>query len=78
VGEGFYLAPPGLSQDLAEQSVTGLEVVDQHPARGACGGRQWPEPIREPVLERVVGARVEKPLPDLRLALPAHRVKLFT
>jgi hypothetical protein len=25
------------------------------------------------VLERVVGARVEKPLLDLRLALPAHR-----
>jgi hypothetical protein len=25
------------------------------------------------VLERVVGARVEKPLLDLRLALPAHQ-----
>jgi hypothetical protein len=26
------------------------------------------------VLERVIGARDEKPLPDLRLALPTHRV----
>jgi hypothetical protein len=26
------------------------------------------------VLERVVGARVEKPLLDLRLTLPAHQV----
>src|SRR5665213_870819 len=74
LGEGLDLAPPGLSQDLAEQSVTGLEVVDQHPARGARGGRQRPKPIREPVLERVVGARVEKPLLDLRLALSAHQV----
>ena len=74
VGERLDLALPGLSQDLAEQSVAGLEVVDQHSARGARGGRQRPEPIREPVLERVVGARVEKPLPDLRLALPADRV----
>ena len=73
LGECLDLALPGLSQDLAEQSVTGLEVIDQHSARGARGGRQRPEPIREPVLERVVGARVEKPLPDLRLASPADR-----
>jgi hypothetical protein len=26
------------------------------------------------VLERVVGARLEEPLPDLRLPVPAHRV----
>jgi hypothetical protein len=74
VGEHLDLALPGLAQDLAQQSVTGLEVVDQHPARGARGDRQRPEPIREPVLERVVGARVEKLLLDLRLALPAHQV----
>jgi hypothetical protein len=73
VGEGLHLAPAGLSEDLAEQSVTGPEVVDQHPGRRACGGGQRPEPVREPVLERVVGARVEEPLPDLWLALPAHR-----
>ena len=31
-------------------------------------------PDHEPVLERVVGARVEKPLLDLRFAVPAHQV----
>src|SRR5205823_6257694 len=31
LGEGLDLALPGLSQYLAEQSVTGLEVVDQPP-----------------------------------------------
>jgi hypothetical protein len=65
VGEGLDLAPAGLSEDLAEQSVTGPEVVDQHSVRRACGGGQRPKPVREPVLERVVGARVEEPLPDL-------------
>src|ERR1035441_1356813 len=73
VGEGLDLAPAGLSEDLAEQFVTGPEVVDQHPVRRACGGGQRPKPVREPVLERVVGARVEEPLPDLWLALSAHR-----
>jgi hypothetical protein len=70
--EGIELAPPGLSKYLAEQAVTGSEVVDQHPARGAGGGGQGTEPIGKPVLERVVGARIEQSLPDLWLALPSH------
>jgi hypothetical protein len=48
-------------------------VVDQHPVRRAGGGGQRPEPVREAVLERVVGAGVEEPLPDLGLAVPADR-----
>jgi hypothetical protein len=49
-------------------------VVDQHPAGGLCRGGQRLEPVGEAVLERVVGARVEEPLPDLRLRVPADRV----
>jgi hypothetical protein len=78
VGERLELALPRLSEDLAEQAVAGLEVVDQHPVRGAGGGRQRPEPVGEPVLERVVGARVEEALPDLRLRVPSHTVDIFT
>jgi hypothetical protein len=78
VGEGLDLTTPGLSEDLAEQRVTGPEVVDQHPVRGARGDRQRLEPIGEAVIERVVGARVEEPLPDLRLSVPAHRRHFFT
>ena len=62
----------GVPEDLAKQSVTGSEVVDQHPVRYACCGGQRREPVREAVLERVVGADIEDPLPDLRLALSAH------
>jgi hypothetical protein len=78
VGEGLDLALPGLSKDLAEQSVTGSEVVDQHPARGVSGAGQRLEPVGKPVLERVVGARVEEPLPDLWLWAPPHGRQLFT
>lgn len=74
VGEGLDLTTPRLSEDLAEQSVTGPEVVDQHPVRGARGGRQRLEPVGEAVVERVVGARLEEPLLDLRLPLSAHHV----
>ncbi len=59
VGEGLDLAPPGLAEYLAEQAVTGAEVVDQHSCGGARGGGERPEPFGKPVLERVVGARVE-------------------
>jgi hypothetical protein len=48
-------------------------VVDQHPVRRACGGGQRRKPIWESVLERVVGARVEQPLPDLWLTPSADR-----
>jgi hypothetical protein len=72
VGERLELALSRPSEDLAEQAVAGPEVVDQHPARGSSGGRQWPEPVGKPVLERVVGAHVEQPLPDVRLRVPSH------
>ena len=77
VGEGLDLALPGLSKDLAEQFVTGSEVVDQHSARGVSGGSQRLEPVGESLLERVVGARVEEPLPDLWLGAPSDGV-IFT
>jgi hypothetical protein len=66
------LTAAGLYQDLEEQSVPCPEVVDQHPARGARSDGQGLEPIGEAVLERIVGARVEEPLPDLRLPLSSH------
>ena len=78
VGERVELALSRLSEDLAEQAVAGFEVVDQHPARGSSGGRQRPEPVGKPVLERVVGARVEEPLLDLRLRVPSHALDVFT
>jgi hypothetical protein len=74
LGEGLDLATPGLSEDLAEQSVAGPEVVDQHSVRGVGGGSQRRESVGEAVLKRVVGARVEEPLSDLRLRVPADRV----
>jgi hypothetical protein len=47
-------------------------VVDQHAGRRArCGGQRF-EPIREALVEGVVGTRFEEPLPDLRLPLPTH------
>jgi hypothetical protein len=44
-GERLELALSRLPEDLPEQAVAGLEVVDQHPARGSSGGRQRPEPV---------------------------------
>ena len=71
VGEGVDLALSSLSKDLAEQAVAGSEVIDQHPARGVRGAGQRAESVGEPVLERVVGAGVEKSLLDLRLWVPS-------
>jgi hypothetical protein len=78
VGEDLDLPPAGLSEHLAEQSVTGPEVVDQHSVGRAGGGGQRPEPVREPVLERVVCACVEEPLPDFWFAVSAHCRFVFT
>ena len=66
--------PGGIAEalGLAEQFVAGPEVVDQHSVRRAGGGGQRPKPVRQSVLERVVGAGVEESLPDLGLAVPAH------
>jgi hypothetical protein len=50
VGEDLDLALAGLSEHLAEQSVTSPEVVDQHSVGRARGARQRPEPVRQPVL----------------------------
>lgn len=62
----------GLPEDLAEQLVTGPEVVDQHPGRRASRSGQRLEPIRESPFERVVGTGVEEPLPDFWLPLSPH------
>lgn len=72
VGERVDLAAAGLPEDLAEELVAGAEVVDQHPVRRARRASELLESVGQTVLERVVGARIEDPLPDLRLGAPAH------
>jgi hypothetical protein len=47
VEEGLAPTLPRRLEDLAGESVTGSEVVDQHPARRACGDRQGREQGRK-------------------------------
>jgi hypothetical protein len=71
---GVALPPTSASlrEHLAKQAVTCAEVVEEPPAGGARGAGQRPVMTREAVLQRVVGARIEQPLADLRLRLPAQ------
>ena len=72
VAEHLELSLPGATEDRAQQVVAAAKVVDQHAGRGASGIGQGFEPVGQAVLEGVVGARVEEPLLDLRLRMPAH------
>jgi hypothetical protein len=52
-------------------------VVDEHPRRGAGCARERFEPVGEPVLERVVGARRQQSLLDLGLRASPHEREFF-
>jgi len=72
IAEGFELALPGVGEDGTRQ-VAASEVVEQHAVgRTGCGSERR-KPVREAVGQGVLGARVEQPLPDFRLSLPAHQ-----